>query len=50
MPAAELGSGAGSSVGLLWDNGKENGNYRDYRGYRVYIGVIWGLYNGFFRV
>ena len=31
-------------LGLYWDNGKENGNYRDYRGYigtiRVYIGVV----------
>ena len=26
-----------SILGLYWDNGKENGNYRDYR---VYIGVI----------
>ena len=24
-------------LGLYWDNGKENGNYRDYRGY---IGII----------
>ena len=24
---------------LYWENGKENGNYRDYR---VYIGVILG--------
>ena len=27
----------GAILGLYWDNGKENGNYRDYR---VYIGVI----------
>ena len=30
-----------------WDNGKENGNYRDYRGYigiiRVYVGDIIGI-------
>ena len=26
------------------DNGKENGNYRDYRGY---IGVILGLYKDY---
>ena len=25
-------------MGLFWDNGKENGNYRDL--YRVYIGDI----------
>ena len=30
-------------MGLYWDNGKENGNYRDYR---VYIGVILGIYWG----
>ena len=29
---------------IFWDNGKENGNYRDYRGY---IGGILGLYWGF---
>ena len=23
-------------LGVIWDDGKENGNYRDYR-------VIWGL-------
>ena len=32
---------------VIWgDNGKENGNYKDYIGiiglYRVYIGAIWG--------
>ena len=27
----------GYILGLYWDNGKQNGNYRDYR---VYIGVI----------
>ena len=27
----------GLYMGLFWDNGKENGKYRDYR---VYIGVI----------
>ena len=26
-------------LGLYWDNGKENGSYRDYRDY---IGVILG--------
>ena len=30
--------------GYSRDNGKENGNYRDYRGY---IGVMLGLYSGF---
>ena len=34
----------GASVLLVWDNGKENGNYRDYRGY---IGVMWGLYRDY---
>ena len=28
-------------LGLYWENGKENGNYRDYRGY---IGYVLGLY------
>ena len=28
---------------MHWDSGKENGNYREYRGY---IGVILGLYCG----
>ena len=29
----------GYILGLYWDNGKENGNYRDYRDYNgVYIG------------
>ena len=29
-------------MGLYRDNGKENGNYRDYKGlYRDYIGVIY---------
>ena len=27
-------------LGLYWDKGKENGNYRNYR---VYIGYILGL-------
>ena len=39
-------------LGLYWglyrDNGKENGNYRDYRGYigiiRDYFGVISGYW------
>ena len=25
---------------MYWDNGKENGNYRDYRGYIGIIGVF----------
>ena len=29
------------------DDGKENGNYRHYRGY---IGIIWGLYLGYTRI
>ena len=30
-------------LGIYWDNGKENGNYRDYRGYiRVILGLYWG--------
>ena len=30
--------------GLYWDNGKENGNYRDYRGnMKVYIGDYNGI-------
>ena len=29
----------GRTLGLYWDNGKENGNYRDYRGYSR---VLWG--------
>ena len=29
----------GCTFGLYWDNGKENGNYRGYRGYiRVLLG------------
>ena len=24
----------GVILGIYWDNGKENGNYREYRGYR----------------
>ena len=27
--------------GIYWDDGKENGNYRNYRGY---IGVVLGFY------
>ena len=30
--------------GLHWDNGKENGNYRDDRGYIGIIGCTLGLY------
>ena len=29
----------GVILGIYWDNGKENGNYRDYRGY---VGDILG--------
>ena len=49
-------------LGLYWENGKENGNYRSYRDYiGVYIGLIlgewkrkwklqklYGLYRGIF--
>ena len=31
----------GAILGLDWDNGKENGNYSDYKGYTR---VILGLY------
>ena len=31
-------------LGLYRDSGKENGNYRDYRGYIEIIGYILGLY------
>ena len=31
-------------LGLYRDNGKENRNYRDYRGY---IRVIWGLHTDY---
>ena len=34
----------GYILGLYWDNGKENGNYRDHRGYIGIIGYILGLY------
>ena len=34
----------GAILGLYWDNGKENGNYRGYRDYIGSIGVILGLY------
>ena len=30
----------GYILGLYWDNGKENGSYRDYRDYKGYIGII----------
>ena len=30
-----------------WDNGKENGNYRECRRYTGIIGYILGLYWGF---
>ena len=31
----------GVILGIYWDNGKENGNYREYRGYRrVNIGIM----------
>ena len=38
----------GDIVGLHRDNGKENGNYRDYRDYRDYIGII-GFILGLYR-
>ena len=31
-------------MGLYGDNGKENGKYRDYRGYIGIVGYILGLY------
>ena len=31
-------------LGLYWDNGKQNGNYRDSRGYIGIMGCILGLY------
>ena len=34
----------GYILGLYWDNGKENGNYRDSREYIRIIGYILGLY------
>ena len=34
-------------LGLYWDNGKENGNYRDYRGY---MGLYWGYIGLFGKV
>ena len=34
----------GYILGLFWDNGKENGNYRSYRGYIGIIGYILGFY------
>ena len=34
-------------MGLYWDNGKENGNYRDYK---AFIGVIQGMYWGYFGI
>ena len=33
----------GIMLGLHWDNGEENGNYRDYRDYRVIILGQWKL-------
>ena len=39
-----------SAGGSYWKNGKENGNYRDYRSYiGVYIGVIYWGYRGLYR-
>ena len=31
-------------MGIYWDNGKENGNYRDYGVYIGIIGDILGIY------
>ena len=31
-------------MGWYWDNGKENGSYRDYREYIGIIGLHFGLY------
>ena len=33
--------------GLYWDNGKENGNYKDHRGY---IGIIGYMYRGYMGI
>ena len=30
-----------------WDNGKENGNYKDYR---AYIGIIGYMYRGYMGI
>ena len=27
-------------LALYWDNGKENGNYMDYRGHKGYTGML----------
>ena len=42
----------GYILGLYWDNGKENGNYYNglYRDYRVYTGVILGIYRGYIGI
>ena len=31
----------GISLGLYWDNGKYNGNYRGYRDYNIGFGLYW---------
>ena len=36
----------GGLLGVYWENGKENGNYRDYKGCmlcRYYRGFVWGI-------
>ena len=32
----------GIVLGLYWDNGKENGNYKECRGHIGIIGLYWG--------
>ena len=45
MPSArKLKDDPGYMLGVYWDNGKENGNYRDYGGYIGILGYILGLY------
>ena len=42
--AASMKTSALAKPGSYWENGKENGNYWDYRGY---IGLILGLYRDY---
>ena len=44
-PVASFGGGMQRSEPWLRDNGKENGNYRDYR---VYVGLYWGYIGGLY--